>query len=223
MGQCPTCIYKFRAKLGCEAFPDDIPIEIALGEFDHTAPHPSQKDKSILFTEYEAKTTMKSPSVLELIERNQKLLTIDLCDDSWRLAVPSSPGWYFFETNTPPNVFNEIGSPIGERHYNIPQKAKDSFKLTEFGAIILPEDSDFYFVYSGEAKNLKARAREHLAGHSKTGCLALANYPILFDFGWKFHFSVCDFGDAPNDSKLLRIYGEQLWRAKYGWPILCAK
>jgi hypothetical protein len=33
----------------------------------------------------------------------------------------------------------------------------------------------------------------------------------------------CKFGNNPKESKSLRTFGEQLWRAKCGWPILCGK
>ena len=78
-------------------------------------------------------------------------------------------------------------------------------------------------VYSGEAKNLKARAREHMSGHSKTACLALSNYGSLRAYIWRFYFSPCPSFEDPNESKLLRTLGEQAWRSKHGWPILCRK
>ena len=167
-------------------------------------------------------------TLLESIERNIKIRKMNFQNKSWRDDLPSDPGWYFIETNTPPEKFKEVGKPKGRR-YNIPEKAKASLSLVQFGACILPSENSFYFVYSGEAKNLKARAREHYSGHEKTGCLALENYPLLHKYEWNFHFSPCLFDTDPtdptdpNESKLIRIFGEQLWRAKYGWPILCGK
>lgn len=143
--------------------------------------------------------------------------------DDWRTIIPSSPGWYFIETDTAPDIFINVGPPIGQHHYDIPKKVFESLALTKYDACILPADTPFYFVYSGEAKNLKARAREHLSGHPKTGCLALANYKSLHFHKWKFHFVLCPNSNNPNESKLLRTFGEQIWRAKYGWPILCGK
>ena len=166
---------------------------------------------------------MMETNFLESIEKGLKVLKMDFQDDSWRNPLPSGPGWYFIETNTPPHKFFEVGKPKGERHYNIPEKAKASLSLEKIGACIRPSENSFYFVYSGEAKDLKARAREHVSGHDKTGCLAIRNYPLLHNYKWNFHFSLCLFGNDPNESKLVRIFGEQLWRAKYGWPILCGK
>ena len=169
------------------------------------------------------KRYMSQISLLNSIEKCLKVVEIDFQNDKWRTPIPSNPGWYFIETNTPPDVLKNVGLPKGQRHYNIPDKVNASLSLKVFGACILPSKSPFYFVYSGEAKNLKARAREHLSGHPKTGCLALVNYPLLQKYKWKFHFSLCDFDNDENENKLIRTYGEQLWRARYGWPILCGK
>ena len=166
---------------------------------------------------------MKTKAILNFIEASLQMVEMSFEDSSWRADLPSGPGWYFIETNTPPDVFIKVGNPKGIRHYNIPEKVNASRYLKRFGACILPVGNSFYFIYSGEAKNLKARAREHVSGHSKTGCLALENYPLLYQYEWRFHFTPCDFDENPNDSKLLRIFGEQIWRSKYGWPILCGK
>ena len=166
---------------------------------------------------------MMETTLLESIERNIRILKMNFQDESWRDPLPSGPGWYFIETNTPPEKFKKDGDPKGERHYHIPGKAKASLSLEQVGGCILPSENSFYFVYSGEAKNLKARAREHVSGHDKTGCLELRNYPLLYKYEWNFHFSPCFFCNNSNESKLIRIFGEQLWRAKYGWPILCGK
>lgn len=163
------------------------------------------------------------PTLLESIENGMQVIKIDFFDDSWRNPLPSGPGWYFIETNTPPDKFKKIDKPKGKYHYNIPKKVQASSSLEQLGECILPSQSPFYFVYSGEAKNIKARAREHVSGHQKTFCLALKNYPMLLKFTWNFHFSPCHFGNDPNENKLVRIFGEQLWRAKYGWPILCGR
>jgi len=167
---------------------------------------------------------MKSEKILHLIEENLTPVEMIFQGDEWRTSIPSKPGWYFIETDTPPKVFEDVGPPpYGGRHYNIPEKVKVSLSLSNYGACIRPTDNPFYFVYSGEAKNLKARAREHMSGHHKTACLSLKNYPQLRSYTWKFHYVLCPSIDDLNESKILRTYGEQVWRAKYGWPILCGK
>lgn len=162
-------------------------------------------------------------NILRLIEKNIKILDISLSDDSWRKIIPSKPGWYFIETNTPPDVLRKLGPPKWEHHYNIPAKVEVSLSIKSFGVCIQPKEDSYYIVYSGEAKNLKARVKEHVSGHPKTYCLALTNYPALHRYAWRIHFTPCPTVDNPNGSKLMRIIGEQIWRSKYGWPILCGK
>ena len=160
---------------------------------------------------------------LEIIKSNMTSVEMSFNNDEWRTSVPSFPGWYFIETNTPHEAFQNVGPPKGQRHYDIPKKVFQSLSMEEYNACILPSSNSFYYVYSGEAKNLKARAREHMSGHPKTGCLALINYNVLHAYIWKFHFSICPILNDQNESKLLRTIGEQAWRSKYGWPILCGK
>ena len=167
---------------------------------------------------------MKSKKILQIVEKGRKIVEMNFQKADWHSSVPSKPGWYFIETDTPPEVFKGVRTPPPDhRHYNIPEKVKTSLSLSDFGACILPTDNPFYFVYSGEAKNLKARAREHMSGHHKTGCLALKKYPQLRSHTWKFHYVECPPPFDSDESKILRTYGEQVWRAKYGWPILCGK
>ena len=165
---------------------------------------------------------MKSEAILNLLENGLVFVEMSFEHDNWRATIPSKPGWYFIETDTPPEKFKSVDPPKG-RHYNIPKKVEESLALFKYGACILPTENLFYYVYSGEAKNLKARAREHKDGHIKTGCLALTNYKSLHEYTWKFHFVLCPIFSDPHESKLLRAFGEQVWRAKYGWPILCGK
>lgn len=161
--------------------------------------------------------------ILQIIETGLTSVEMDFEADGWRAIIPYSPGWYFIETDTPPEVFETVRPPTGQRHYNIPKKASESLTLRKYDACILPTNNPFYFIYSGEAKILKARAREHMSGHPNTGCLALINYEALHQYNWIFHFALCPVYQDPNESKLIRTLGEQLWRAKYGWPILCGK
>ena len=65
---------------------------------------------------------MIKTTILKLIDNDLKTIEMNLVDDSWRTFVPSDPGWYFIERNTPPDIFKDVVPPQGERHYNIPQK-----------------------------------------------------------------------------------------------------
>jgi hypothetical protein len=55
--------------------------------------------------------------LLRKIEDEIKVLSMSLSDDSWRLQVPASPGWYFIETDTP------VKLAFGNCKYAIPRKA----------------------------------------------------------------------------------------------------
>ena len=50
-------------------------------------------------------------------------------NDDWRTDIPSGPGWYFIETDTPIEDLKKVGPPIGQRHYNIPEKVNASLSL----------------------------------------------------------------------------------------------
>ena len=166
---------------------------------------------------------MLNSELLKRIEDLMRHKEVVLGDDSWRRKLPPVPGWYFIKTNTPVEVLAILPSSVSKYHYNIPEKTKASLALEKLGGRIIPESKSGYFVYSGEAKNLKARAREHFRGHEKTYCLCLEKYKALESYKWEFHYSEFRPELYPNETKLLRILGEQLWRAKHGWPILCGK
>lgn len=166
---------------------------------------------------------MKAEPILNIIKTGLEFIEMSFETEDWRSVIPSSPGWYFIETDTPLDILLDVGPPLGQRHYDIPKKVKESLSLRRYDACILPSNNSFYIVYSGEAKNLKSRAREHISGHPKTGCLALINYKSLHSYKWKFYFVLCPIYKDPNESKNIRTLGEQAWRAKYGWPVLCGK
>jgi hypothetical protein len=145
-------------------------------------------------------------------------------DNSWRENIPPEPGWYLIKTNTPIDVLRSVGQPKFKAHINIPDTIKNTSRLQDLGIAITQSGSSDYVVYSGEAGNLKARAREHECGHPKTFCLGLTNYATLHQHRWTFCYvalSRCKV--FSNGDKLLRLAVEQAWRAKNGWPILCKK
>ena len=92
---------------------------------------------------------MKTKAILEIIKTGISSVEMDSNNDEWRTVVPPLPGWYFIQTNTPPQAFKNVGPPKGHRHYDIPRKASQSLVLNEYDACILPSGNSFYFVYSG--------------------------------------------------------------------------
>jgi hypothetical protein len=144
--------------------------------------------------------------IIDEIDQKFKCLHIDFEDASWRRSIPSEPGWYLVKTNTPITVLASIESPQYKAHINIPRTLSNSSLLKDLGIAIIQSDNEDYVVYNGEAKNLKARAREHECGHPKTYCLGLSNYESLRGFRWVFCYVAVSSCNIPsNTDKLLRL------------------
>jgi hypothetical protein len=48
-GICPTCKHFHKGAHGCDAYPDEIPFAIIIGDFLHYKPYPLEDDHGILF------------------------------------------------------------------------------------------------------------------------------------------------------------------------------
>lgn len=157
---------------------------------------------------------------------------IDLRNNQWHIGIPNRAGWYFIETNAPLDILTKLPAPPSIytnddgkekmcRNYNISARAQALIAIADSGIVI--SGTEFRYVYSGMAKNLLNRAREHTFGHRGTAGLALANYPELLLYRFKFHYlenSIPKLSSAHADVTLK--LGEQIWRASNGWPILCS-
>ena len=161
-------------------------------------------------------------NLIELMEQNIITIDADFDDKSWLQKVSTKSGWYFLKTNTPSIIFLTVGSPVSTYHYKIPERIKYTERLTQKGLAIKQRGVSRYVVYSGKSKHLRQRAREHFWGLKKTYCLGLENYPVLKNYKWQFCYAPIDTVDnnSAGDNALL-LFGEQAWRAKNGWPILC--
>ena len=166
--------------------------------------------------------------VVEEINKKLKCLQINFDDTSWRKDIPSEAGWYMIMTKTPIEALRSVGSPSHIAHINIPETITGTSEVRDAGIAIHQQlrDED-YIVYNGEAKNLRARAREHGNGHAKTYCLGLSNYKSLRSYRWTFCYMTASscmvLTNKEKNDKLLRLAVEQGWRAYNGWPILCKK
>ena len=144
------------------------------------------------------------------IDENFKCIQINFGDIFWNKDIPPEAGWYTIRTNTPIDVLKSAGPPKYKAHINIPETIASTSELCDSGIAILPQlgDED-YIVYNGEAKNLKARAKEHASGHPKTYCLDLSNYKFLQEYRWFFCystlFSCVALASKKKDDKLLRL------------------
>lgn len=156
---------------------------------------------------------------------------IDFSNHSWHTNanVPSKPGWYYIETDTPFDVLAR--QHLWARQYT--KKRSDAladvknYDLLARCARFDPALAQYWnteLVYSGLTSNLQSRAREHTFADPGTGGLALQKYPELHEFEWSFHFTTLEgfMPNCPNPGVLL-LLGEQVWRSHNGWPILCAE
>jgi hypothetical protein len=156
---------------------------------------------------------------------------IDLRNREWHLlgGVPETPGWYYISTNTPIGLLQQqyLWSStysratdqqiVKVRNYDLQRRAnRYSDSLSQYFST--------KGVYSGLASKLQSRAREHTFADPGTAGLALSKYPSLHDYEWIFHFVTLSrfIADCQSKELLLRL-GEQVWRSKYGWPLLCAE
>ena len=172
-------------------------------------------------------TTKSIEQIVDEVDQNLRQVEITFDDATWRELIPSKSGWYLIKTNASIDKLMKCQKPIKNiAHTNIPETIVETYGLQKAGIAIMQSGNEEYVIYNGEADNLKARAREHLQGHSKTFCLGLSNYQnIIGQFKWVFcYVSASDCKTVQNKAdKILRNAIEQAWRVKHGWPILCRK
>ena len=165
------------------------------------------------------------------IEGQYLSVAIDLTDAGWfaRDEVRAEPGWYFIETSTPLEVLarQTLWQPRYTQKWSGKVVAVKNYDLAARCAQYDPALARYWstrFVYSGRASSLRARAREHTFADPGTAGLALSRYPELADYQWSFNYrTLAQFmPDCPKPAGLL-LLGEQVWRAKNGWPVLCAR
>jgi len=168
----------------------------------------------------------------EIISSNYSFVTIDLSNNNWHINIPSMPGWYFIETDVPISVFVNLSPPPSEyvndkgetkkcRNYNLSARAKSHSDDIEKNNLII-NSSGKRVVYSGIHKHLMNRAREHTFAHPGTAALALCRYPELKDYNWVFNYRELSSCKNFSNADLVLKLGEQMWRAIYGWPLLCS-
>lgn len=167
----------------------------------------------------------------EYLDGYYSCVQIDLCDKDWhtKAEIPSESGWYFIRTNSPIQVLckQELWSETyvtkrkGEirrvSNYNLAQRARRfSTDLASFW--------NTTEVYSGMASDLLARAREHTFPDPGTAGMALSRYPQLQAYEWVFgYITLKRFRANSSCNDMLLHLGEQLWRSKHKWPVLCAE
>lgn len=158
-------------------------------------------------------------------------VVVDFGNSNWakNSEIPNAPGWYFLSTDAP--IDNFLVSSLWKKTYlrardgvEVMVKNYDISKRAARYEVEKPLYWNLKWVYSGFASSLRSRAREHIFADPGTAALALARYPHLHKFSWTFHYvELRNFllADKVSNSVILNL-GEQVWRTKFGWPILCA-
>lgn len=168
----------------------------------------------------------------ELVVHMQKIcscVVMELDNKEWagKANIPSQRGWYFIRTDTPVEVlrrqklwastYTQVnGKTARVKNYNLARRAgRYQSDLSEFWNLAE--------VYSGMHANLRERAKQHVLPDAGTGALALGRYPELMRYEWLFFFAPMELFriDVSCPEMLVRL-GEQTWRSKHGWPLLCA-
>jgi hypothetical protein len=169
--------------------------------------------------------------LLDHLDSHASCVSIDLSDPLWysRWDIPNTPGWYFIRTDAPVEVLcrqnrwidtyvtKRKGETRPTKNYDIAARA---FRYTDD----LKEYWNTTEVYSGMASTLRARAGEHTLPDPGTAGLALGRYPELAYYNWTFGFIRLDrFGTPAAGQDMLLRLGEQAWRVRNGWPLLCSE
>jgi len=142
--------------------------------------------------------------------------------------IPTTAGWYFLSTTAPIEAL--LNCPLWQDTYTRERDNKEAqvrnYDISE-RAERYEENAPLYWnlqkVYSGLTSSLRSRAREHTFANPGTASLALSRYPALHNHSWKFNYLELQHFPHVNevsDSIILKL-GEQAWRVKFGWPILC--
>lgn len=173
--------------------------------------------------------------LLEHLDSLASCVNIDLHNPAWfdEWDIPNTRGWYFVRTDAPVEVLRCINPPPATylrkkdraeakvKNINIPARAA---RYTD----ALAHYWNVTDVYSGMAAKLRARAKEHTCPDPGTGGLALGKYPELRDYNWVFGFvrldrlqDISHLRLSTGSADMLLRLGEQAWRARHGWPLLC--
>lgn len=168
-----------------------------------------------------------------LIKSEFRSREIDLSNNQWHLGLPNTGGWYFIKTNAPITALTSVSSPPSEyenedgemkkcRNYDIRSRTNALLSATTNSTIVI-NSPELRPVYSGMAKNILNRAREHTFTHKGTAGLALATYESLKSYKWYFHYieNTIETVSPAHKDTVLKL-GEQMWRSVYGWPLLCS-
>jgi hypothetical protein len=154
---------------------------------------------------------------------------IDFGNKNWHTEakIPSKHGWYYVSTTAPVEVLQRQqlwGRTHCQKRSGVEAKVLNIDIATR--AARYQPDMQAYWntsaVYSGLAAKLLNRAREHTFPDPGTQGLALFQYPELSEYEWHFcYVTLARFQQRFSCPDMMLQLGEQMWRAKNGWPLLC--
>lgn len=173
----------------------------------------------------------KMRDLVSHLEGYASCVNIDLQNRSWHTdaSIPASPGWYFIRTTAPIEVLQDQqlwAATYTKKKSGALARVKN-YDIAERAGRFRSEHAEYWNcseVYSGMASKLRNRALEHTFPDPGTAGLALYRYPELAAYEWLFCFVTFErFKYSTAAPEMFLRLGEQIWRAKNGWPVLCSE
>jgi hypothetical protein len=145
------------------------------------------------------------------------------------------PGWYWFELDySLPNLM------VLQKPLNLTKNACDFGQVSTHNNRLFDTDTchtktQLNVIYNGHNANVLSRIRDHFAvDDDSKGALGINKYPLSNE-KWTVSFFLVQHLDQTTDltaqekqkiesicrDETGRIAIEQIWRSKYGWPVLC--
>ena len=156
-------------------------------------------------------------------------------DNKYPGEYKNEPGLYWIATDVKLETFKKLSKPS-----DLPNNACDFARTTQNSLNLFKNDIAHYksnipVIYNGHRNKVFSRLRAHFGlNNDNTGALGINYYP-LHNYDWKvyiFHKERINRLSflSPKDKKQLQLLLierkgraaiESMWRALYGWPILC--
>jgi hypothetical protein len=146
-----------------------------------------------------------------------------ILDDTADVFPDKKHGLYFIRTSFKKEELEKIVGTDDDKHYNFQERIKKNnlkIKLSLVPSII----DNKHIVYNGEAENVRQRILAHFNGYKGNACLAIGKREVLAKKdNWEYAYISLDDYEIykDNSKKEIRLFLENAWRYRNGWPILC--
>lgn len=126
-------------------------------------------------------------------------------------------GFYWIYTKQDISRLKKAPASSNSAHVNIGELAAVHEGLPN----VIPQiDSEYWCVYNGKGKSLKARiVAEFSNTEGPTGTLALTR--CFSEDVFKIRYLICDTKQFEHSYKATEMHFERVWRLTFGWPVLC--